>query len=124
MQTALPRYAVLRHRQDGDEKKSMVLALTRSRREARRIVISASARRQRLNEFYTVIDGPRSAVSDEVCVVGACCHASFDVVSLRDDDGPVLMPVELARMYEGDEDVVFLTDNRSRSTEEPEDNQE
>lgn len=111
---AWPPYLVMQYR-CGKVKKCRAYALVRTKSEARSIVISASVRRRKEHEFYVVIDGPKSAADpDNTYFVGALCHASREVVLMKDEEHPILMPVEVARMYEGDESVKFLTQNRQR----------
>lgn len=109
---AWPRYLVMQYR-CGKVKKNRVYALVRSKAEAKAIVVAASATRRKENEFYVVIDGPKSAADPEhTYFVGACCHTGREVVLMDSEEHPILMPVEVARMYEGDESVEFLTQNR------------
>jgi len=97
----------------GKVKKNRVYALVRNKSEAKALVIAASVKRRKENEFYVVIDGPKSARDpDNTYFVGALCHPGREIVLMEGEDHPILMPVEVARMYEGDESVKFLTQNR------------
>jgi hypothetical protein len=109
---AWPPYLVMQYR-CGKVKKNRVYALVSTKSEAKELVISASVKRRRENEFYVVIDGPKSARDpDNTYFVGALCHAGREIVLMEGEEHPILMPVEVARMYEGDESVKFLTQNR------------
>jgi hypothetical protein len=114
---ALPRYVVFQYRVDEDTKRARMYALTTTKADAKRAVIRASRKRRQDNEFYIVVDGPKTArdPEDNTHFVGASCHASKEVVLMKGEDHPILMPVEIAKMYEGDENVVaFMTQNRNR----------
>lgn len=109
-----PPYLVMQYRVGKQSKKNRPYALVRSKREARELVIAVSLRRRQENEFYVVVDGPKSAEDpDHMHFVGALCHCSKDIALIEGEDHPVLMPIEMARMYEGDETVKFMTNNRN-----------
>lgn len=115
-----PPYLVVQYRVGKTKKKNRAFALVRSKREAKMLVIAESVRRRRENEFYVVVDGPKSAEDPtHMHFVGALCHCSKEIALIEGEDHPVLMPVEMARMYEGDEKVSFMTDNRHRQQPAP-----
>jgi hypothetical protein len=110
--TVWPRFVVMQYR-CGKTKRNRVYAMVRTRTEAKAIVVHASSTRRNDNEFYVVVDGPKSAADPEnTYFVGACCHTSKEIVLMENEEHPILMPVEIAKMYDGDESVKFLTDNR------------
>lgn len=110
--SAWPPFLVMQYR-CGKVKKNRVYALVRTKPEAKAIVVAASTMRRKENEFYVVIDGPKSANDpDNTYFIGALCHAGREVVLMEGEEHPILMPVEVARMYEGDDSVKFLTQNR------------
>lgn len=113
-----PRYVVMQYRVTESKKRNRIYAMVRTRLEAKAIVVHASSTRRNENEFYLVIDGTRTAADpDNTHFVGACCHASKEIVLMQDEDHPILLPIELASVYEGDASVKFMTDNRSRQTQ-------
>jgi len=109
----LPRYAVMQHRSHA----ARVFALVTSKKIARNLVLEAITENAVDDEFFVVVDVSES--NGEVQkVVGACCHNSQEIVLLDDNEGPRLMPVEIARAYEGEEGVEFLTENRKEGGHE------
>jgi hypothetical protein len=109
---SLPRYVVMQHRPE----KARVFALVTSRKIAQSIVVETITRNDLGDEFFVVLDAAESD-EDTQKIVGACCHTSQEIVLLDDERGPRLMPVEIARVYEGEEGVEFLTDNRKGGSE-------
>mgnify|MGYP006278463681 CR=1 FL=1 len=107
MDMDLPRYAIMQHR----GQKARVFALVTSKKIAKSLVLTTINKNDLGDEFFVVLDAAESD-EDTQKIVGACCHASQEIVLLDDEQGPHLMPVEIARAYEGEEGVEFLTDNR------------
>lgn len=107
MHEQLPRYAVLQHRGE----KARVFALVTSKKIARDLVIETIHKNDVGDEFFVVLDAAEST-EDTQKIVGACCSNQYEIVVLDDGEGPRLMPVEIARAYDGEEGVDFLTDNR------------
>ena len=103
----LPRYAVMQHRPAA----ARLFALVTSQKIARNLVVETISRNDLGDEFFVVLDLKESD-EEQQKIVGACCHNSQEIALLDDEDGPRLMPVEIARAYEGEEGVQFLTDNR------------
>ena len=122
--SALPPFLIMQYRIRGDKKSNRVFALVRTMSLAGKVVVDAANRRDRKDDFYVVINGPKSAemTREEGCGIafeGGCCHRDFEIALIPDEEHPVLMPVELARMYgDDDESVKFLTNNRARREKE------
>lgn len=100
----------MQHRPKGGR----LFALVTSKKIARQLVVETITRNDLGDEFFVVLDLKESD-EDSQKVVGACCHTSQEIVLLDDGEGPRLMPVEIARAYEGEEGVEFFTDNRKES---------
>ncbi len=88
-----------------------------SRRSAKHLVLEAINSNDMGDEFFVVLDADGSDEETQK-IVGACCSTDKEIVMLDDGEGPRLMPVEIARAYEGEEGVEFLTDNRKGGDKE------
>lgn len=121
---ALPPFLILQYRIRGNKKRNRVFALVRTMTMAGKVVVDAANRNDRADDFYVVVNGPKSAemMREEgggIAFEGGCCHRDFEIALVPGEEHPILMPVEIAMMYgDDDEKVRFLTNNRARREKE------